>query len=117
MATAVLRAPVGLVVGERVVEQVVARDREQVVVEPDEVDVADRTEAVVVGRGAVVVDLHVLVLRPAFEVAANRAFVTRWISSALVSAMRSRIQSTIGRPATGSSGFAIESVSGRSRVA
>jgi hypothetical protein len=36
---------------------------------------------------------------------------------ALVSAMRSRIQSTIGRPPTVRSCFGIVSVSGRSRVA
>src|SRR5438552_3893854 len=48
---------------------------------------------------------------------AKSAFVTRCTSSALVSAIPSRIQSTIGRPPTGRSCFGIESVSGRKRVA
>ena len=48
--------------------------------------------------------------------AAKRVFVTRWISSATSSTL-SQTQSSIGRPPIGSSCFAIESVSGRSRVA
>ncbi len=67
-AAAALRAPVRLVVGERVVEQVVSRDDEQIVVETHEVDVADRSEAIVVRGRAVVVDHHVLVLGPPLEV-------------------------------------------------
>src|SRR4051812_5194862 len=50
--------------------------------------------------------------------AAKRSFVTRWISSTSgTSEILSSVQSTIGRPPTGSSGFARFSVSGRSRVA
>src|SRR5262249_4862599 len=49
--------------------------------------------------------------------AAKRAFVTRCTSSAEISRTLSRIQSTIGRPATGNSCLGTVSVSGRSRVA
>src|SRR6266511_1690687 len=62
------RSPVRLVVRERVVEEVVARDHEQLVVDPDELDVTDRAEAILVRGRAVVVDLHVFVLCPASEV-------------------------------------------------
>jgi hypothetical protein len=49
---------------------------------------------------------------------ALRALVTTWISSTSgTPAIASRIQSMIGLPATGSSSFAIRSVSGRKRVA
>ena len=59
---------VALVFREGIVEQVVAGDHEQVVVEADEPNVADCTKAVLVRRRFVVVDLHVLVLGPAREV-------------------------------------------------
>jgi hypothetical protein len=48
---------------------------------------------------------------------ANRPFVTRWMSSIPAARIFSTIQSTIGRPPTGSSCFGTSSVSGLSRVA
>ena len=60
--------PPCLIVAERIVEEVVAGNDEQVVVQADELDVSDRTEPVLVRGRPVVVDLDVLVLGPALEV-------------------------------------------------
>ena len=110
-----LRAPERDEVGERELEQVVAGDHEQVVVaEPARSiakrDVADRAEPVVVRGRPVVVHDDARGRPPTrSNCGALRAFVTTWsASTSLDLARRGRaIQSSIGRPPTGSSSFAI----------
>ena len=90
-------------------------DDQQVVVEArpldDELDVADRAQPVVLARRPVVLDDDVRSAPTRGR--RRRTRITTWTDSTeSTSRIRSRIQSIIGRPPTGRSGFAIVSVSG-----
>ena len=76
-APSAARSPVGDEIAKAILEQVVARDDEQVVVDPAALDgqleVSDRTEPVFVGERAVIVDDHAGRPRPAAELVGKAA--------------------------------------------